>query len=525
MNIQASDAIIARSERRSGGTLRHALMTLAGAIALLWPAYLNGGPFWFPDSSNYVRAADAAVVYITGAPSEWSDRLKINNATASEDTGSLADGAAAVSAQPAPVQPTRPVLAGRSIYYGFLLYLPMRFFGPWGSIFLQALLVAGILCYVGLRIQRIFQLSTRTPVLWLVPVLLLASPLPFYTSMLMPDVYTGLLVLMLATLLCLWPHLLKGERIALGLLCATAATFHTTHLLITGGVGIAALIFARERFARWRAVTVSVAVIATGAASALAFNLGVAQALGQAPVSPPFLSARITDAGPGTDYLRERCGRDGVDFVLCRYLERLPAHSDAFLWDPNPQTAVYQILTDEERTRISMEDKRFFLAVMAYDPVAFVMACLRAFGAQLVDFDMEGFNPTASEVAELEEKYPLSVAQAIRGTMAASSAFPLTPVTWLTIATTIAALAVLAFAWMRSRRDQTPDSAMVWSWAAIIILGLLANAAVCGALSGPHGRYQMRVIWLLPLVAVTVATARGVTPVRESARMDGLAGR
>jgi hypothetical protein len=37
---------------------------------------------------------------------------------------------------------------------------------------------------------------------------------------------------------------------------------------------------------------------------------------------------------------------------------------------------------------------------------------------------------------------------------------------------------------------------------------LLVNAAVCGVLSTPHDRYQSRVIWLLPFVAVLLHGGR-----------------
>src|ERR1700744_6007366 len=37
--------------------------------------------------------------------------------------------------------------------------------------------------------------------------------------------------------------------------------------------------------------------------------------------------------------------------------------------------------------------------------------------------------------------------------------------------------------------------------AAAVLLALLVNAAITGGLSGPHDRYQSRIMWLPPLVA------------------------
>ncbi len=35
-----------------------------------------------------------------------------------------------------------------------------------------------------------------------------------------------------------------------------------------------------------------------------------------------------------------------------------------------------------------------------------------------------------------------------------------------------------------------------------VLVGVTANAAATGALSGPHDRYQARIAWLLPLAAL-----------------------
>jgi hypothetical protein len=36
----------------------------------------------------------------------------------------------------------------------------------------------------------------------------------------------------------------------------------------------------------------------------------------------------------------------------------------------------------------------------------------------------------------------------------------------------------------------------------LILFGQLSNALICGALSGPHERYQSRLAWLLPALAL-----------------------
>ena len=49
------------------------------------------------------------------------------------------------------------------------------------------------------------------------------------------------------------------------------------------------------------------------------------------------------------------------------------------------------------------------------------------------------------------------------------------------------------------RRTLKPDEIRIFCFA---LLAFLSNAVICGVLSGPADRYQGRLIWLLPLIAV-----------------------
>ncbi len=49
-----------------------------------------------------------------------------------------------------------------------------------------------------------------------------------------------------------------------------------------------------------------------------------------------------------------------------------------------------------------------------------------------------------------------------------------------------------------------------------VLVALLGNAFICGALSNPHARYQSRIIWIVPFALVLasvdwrIASLRGV---------------
>jgi hypothetical protein len=43
-----------------------------------------------------------------------------------------------------------------------------------------------------------------------------------------------------------------------------------------------------------------------------------------------------------------------------------------------------------------------------------------------------------------------------------------------------------------------------------LVFGVIVNAAVCGAISGPFARYQARVAWLLPALVIVAEMRFGI---------------
>ena len=114
--------------------LRDVAALIAVALMLLWPAFVNGEPFYMADTPSYLRGADGAVHELTGASSAWSDELQKR----------FADGAPALKSAEAQHASAEPavVLKGRSIYYGALLYAAQWLGNFWAVAILQALLCA-----------------------------------------------------------------------------------------------------------------------------------------------------------------------------------------------------------------------------------------------------------------------------------------------------------------------------------------------------------------------------------------------
>lgn len=479
---------------------------IAVTLALLWPAAINGGPFWFPDTGSYIRGADAAVVVLTGERSEWSDRLQevpVVSAGLSDNDQDRIIGTRIV--------PERPVLTNRSVYYGMLLYLPIRILGSWGALALQALLISTGLLFCLAVLARGRAAPTRRTIAAIAAAMVVLSPLPYYTCMLMPDVWSGMLVALLGLAICLKKRLSRSEYFALLLVTGIIATFHTTHILLAVSLVIAALLVRRNWADRARGAAAAITVAFIGFASIAVFSAAIEARLGQKPLSPPFLSARLSDSGPGIAYLQAHCAQapQAERFALCAYRDRLPLNSDNFLWSEQPRNGLFQLVPPDVQRRIAEEDKRFFLAVAFDDPLTYAASVAQATVNTLFEFDLKNFNYAPVRIEALDERYPPAVVEQVVWSKAAQNTMPTDFTVAMTIAASVAALALIpVLMWKRSRSGASFLASDTMAYALTALLGILANAAICGAFSKPDARYHMRLIWLLPFAAGITAIVR-----------------
>jgi hypothetical protein len=77
---------------------------------------------------------------------------------------------------------------------------------------------------------------------------------------------------------------------------------------------------------------------------------------------------------------------------------------------------------------------------------------------------------------------------------------------WLGLAATY--LAVWAGLAWRARRTLDETQRVFLAFDAVMVAAVLANAAVCGILSGPFARYQARIAWLLVMLVVLAELMR-----------------
>ena len=476
-----------------------------GALLLSWPLFVNHGPFFMPDTSAYLRAADSGVTMVTGHKTEWSDRTDwyVGNPITTNPGGKLAQELQTPAATSS--KALHPPLAGRSIYYGLAAYVPLILFGEGAVSLIQSLLLA-ILAWIVVRATLRFPDDPRQIVLPFAAcclMLALFTSAPFVTTLVMPDFLAGM-ALVAAVLLIIFARQFSRIEIAfLAALLIWGSMAHTSHFLIL----VALLPFAA--LLAWRGTSSALGVCVIGLAMALtvlgdkAYVETVRHVTGDTPVRPPFLSARLIDEGPGYAALKSACPHS--QWVLCGYLSRMPRDSDAFLWSNAPADGVFSATPQAVQRQLSREDFPFALMTARKFPVAVAGCSLRAFAHQLMLFNLSLYRgiPPSPGVGAMWDNLPTPVAERMRQTRTAQGAMP---VTWTERASPILIWASLAAACLfvlsgRGRPD--PDGwRRRWLMALMLVaFGVLTNAAITGALSKPDARYNARIVWVIPLIA------------------------
>jgi hypothetical protein len=454
-----------------------ASLSLAAAL-FLWPAFYNGQPFFFPDTTAYVRGADAAVFKLTGVSTAWTKQ-------ADTDAGDAGTG-------------DKAVLAGRSIYYGALVYLGDRGGGEWLSVVIQALLLALALHAT----LSAFEFAPHRYLVVLAACLALFTLVPLYASFLMPDAFTGITILACGMLLACDLRTRPASRVGWFVLLTLSLTFHTTHaLLALLLLGLGLVIYAIRRPLIMPQGMAAIAV-ALGLAylCGVAFTVGVTKLLGVPPLTPPFLMARLIDDGPGYRYLQDTC--PGSGFVVCRFLARLPVESDDFLWSKDPAKGVFAVSDPPTRRALSNEQYRFAVATILHRPLAQLAVSLRNAGEQVGLLKPTEFVYTDEEKATFARKVPPSYLATMQTTPAYRGGLPMGGWSIVSYSSTVIGVIALAVFSLRGRYQRPQGLEALELLTVLVVCGVAANAAICGIMSGPHDRYQARVAWLIPAMAL-----------------------
>ena len=455
MPAAASPASPAAVSHRHGAPAIAAITALMIAglatAAMLLPALWNGFPFVFHDTGGYLAA--------------FLDR---------------------------------ELAFGRSALYGAFLAvgLPLGF---WPSVLVQA----GASVWVVLVTLRTHGVTRPAASLAILVLLAAGTSLPWVAGQLMPDVWAGLAPLAIYLLAFRAAGLKVAEKAALIALVAFAMASHMGTLALTAGLCavLAGWHFAAARLRLEKpALKLPAFALAAGLVLAPASNHVIAGQFGLTPGGSNFLFARLLQTGIAAAYLDEQCPHP--DLQVCPFRRLLPTTGDDWLWDaPSPlnQHLGGWRAFEEEAGRVVAG------SLVAF-PLAHVAAAIAGTAEQFVLLRTgEGFVSWAWNTHFEFERLAPQWLPAFKAARQQQHGFDIDATNIVHLPVAVLGILGLPLIVIAVRRGRLPIETA--TFASLVILTLLANAAICGALSNPHHRYQSRIVWLAPL-AFALALAR-----------------
>lgn len=348
---------------------------------------------------------------------------------------------------------------------------------------------------------------------WMTPLfclgLGLTTGMAWSADQLMPDALVPLVVLALWLLGFHGQRLGRCERFGLTAVALLGLLSHMSGLALAIGLVLVIVLLWVAQYRRGWSLRVNLwPPLAVVVAALLLMPMLHLFLVGKAvftPGGPVYIFGRLVQAGIAQRWLAEHCPVPGIK--LCALQDRIPGTGDDFLWgetSPFRELGEWSGAADGELGYLVKMCFKTYPAAVAWTAVqatAEQMTMVRT-GDQLGEIHNDTRNVFTNHL-------PPHVAAAFNGARQQLGGFGLplfeavnkvhVPVAHLSV---FGLLLVIGWG-LRSGRH---DLAAV---ALYMLLALLGNAFICGALSNPHDRYQSRVVWLAPLVIAMAAVAWG----------------
>jgi len=385
------------------------------------------------------------------------------------------------------------LVPSRSVVFGFFVTAgwPLDF---WPVVAVQAAATLWVLWLV-LRTHHI-HLSAFGFVA-LTAVLSVFTTLPWLVGILLTDIFAGLSVLGLHLLLFRSTHLSLRERLGLIVLVGFSAATHSATLAVDLAVlvaGAAVIIARRDRLPGGRIAGAGAAVLLS-VVMVFAADYVLVRRLAWTPGGYGLAFGRLLQDGLVKRHLDRHCPQAG--YKLCPHRDELPETADEFLWGQSVFDRLGRF------AGLGGEMETIVLRSLAEEPLANLKAALVATGRQLVTVGGgEGVLTSIWHTYGMIEKFTPSVAPAMRAARQQQGEIDFAVMNAVQVPIGLASMALLPAVVLMGRRRR--ELAGLGTLAAMVVVALVANAAVCAIISGPHPRYGARLAWLASLTVVMV---------------------
>lgn len=373
-------------------------------------------------------------------------------------------------------------------------------------------LVAATQCVIAAYVITEFARTLRPALsLWsfllMGAVLCVGTGLPWYAGQIEPDCFVALVPLALY-LLAFHSEVLGRTRCILLFFAATISiACHSSHIALAGGL-IVLLLAMRFAPSRWieefglrRPQVASVALSLLAAVLCVfAANFAYTGKIFFSRSGAIFLEARIMEDGLIKPVLDTDCPDAG--YKLCRYKDRLPSRADTWLWmeKMSPFKAVGGFEKREP------ESQRLVAQSLLRYPLENAIVAIQDALLQFVWFQTgDGIVP---QEWVLNREFQIAIPQQMSAYARAyqqEGEIWFVPVNIVHVPVAVLSLVALVLLVREALRRRDARAAMLPGY---ILVALAGNAFVCGVFSGPHGRYQSRIMWLATFAVLIIAWPR-----------------
>ncbi len=369
--------------------------------------------------------------------------------------------------------------------YGPWMLLSHFWYSLWGVVFVQGVLLSQLVWLT----QRTVGSVTPLRHLLVCLVLSLFTGASWFVSLVMPDIFSGMVVLS-TFVLGFSKKLTKTMTVWVSLLGALAIAVHLSHLVIAAACLLVVLVFRWRRFA-FAVLPLMIALVALVGTTMYAFNK-----VAVSPFGSVFMLARMSADGNVKSVLEKYCPEKS--WHLCAWTERLAKDSDSFMWDAkgpvwtHPGGPIGLAPEASEIVALTARARPFQVLWSAIQNTVTQLSMVKlgdTINSDWLDLTVAKSVEKFFSVAELE-RYKNS--KQVQGTMLERVSVVSAMGTFTVFAGFL--LSLFLCVWACRSRNWTALGLIVMIW-----LGVLANAFATGGLSKPHFRYQTRIAWLLVL--------------------------
>ena len=462
---------------------RFLLFSLVATMLLSWPLLVFGHPSYIQDSAAYYKGGRAAVSFALA--NLFSPETISTTQSASQDPA---------SAVAAGKMAGNEIKAARSVTYSIAAY---ALSAPRATLLVLALAQAAATAMIIVATLGAFGgLSARRTAISLLALSLTTTVAPV-SVLLIPDIFAGLLIGSMVLLATALSRLSLGVRLLCVGIAAFAVTAHPSNIPIAAGMTALGIVwtlvshFRRIRQSKWALLWVG-APLLIGGLTLMAINRVAFGESSLAGKRYPFALSRSVNNGPGRWYLEKNCPH--LRYAICElYPHGLPKGGALeFLWGPE---GVTMRATPAQMDRIRAEEAEIVLAAAREYSGYEIRRLAGRLGWQLVRFRPVAFDeqmtldPTGTPQLRYEPQangwilnilFILSAISAVMGSVC------------------------LAWAFFKERALRPVVT--------LLFLGILGNAVTCVLFAAMAERYQARVIWLIPLLALALIPAMGAAP-------------